>query len=78
MSVRPRQRYVSCAEQSRLLLRMAEAHHLSGDWEGAKACARRARDTAQAAGRPYDEGLARCVADESEADRFVDVLYTPM
>jgi hypothetical protein len=51
-------RYVSCAERSRLLSGMAEAHHLSCDWEEARACARWARDTVQTTGQPYGAGLA--------------------
>ena len=60
-------RYVSCAERSRLLSGMAEAHHLSGDWEEAKACVRRALYVAQVTGWPYDEGLARLVVEGPEA-----------
>jgi hypothetical protein len=67
LSAKCPKRYVSCAEQSRLLPRMAEAHHLSDDWEGVKAYARRALDVAQATGRPYDEGLARRVVEGLEA-----------
>jgi tetratricopeptide (TPR) repeat protein len=57
----------SCAEQSWLQSGLAEAHRLSGDWEEAKGCARRARDVAQATGRPYDERLARRILDGLEA-----------
>jgi len=46
---------------------MAEAHHLSGDCEEAKACVRRRQDVVQSTGRPYDEGLARRVVEGPEA-----------
>jgi hypothetical protein len=69
---------VTWAEQSHLLLRVTEAHHLSGNCKGAKACARRARDETQATGQPYDAGLARRAVDGPEAGRFVDVLCTPL
>jgi predicted ATPase/DNA-binding SARP family transcriptional activator len=57
----------SCAEQGWLLSGLAEAHRLSGDWEGAKACAHRALDLAEATGRPYDERLARRILEGLEA-----------
>jgi len=53
----------SGAEQSRLLSGLAEAYRLTGDWEEAKACARRARDMAQTTGRPYDDRLAQRILE---------------
>jgi len=61
-------RYVSCAERSRLLSGVAEAHHLSGECEEVKTRARRPLDVAQSNGRPYDEELARRALDGLEAD----------
>jgi tetratricopeptide (TPR) repeat protein len=61
------ERIGSCAEQSWLLVGLAKAHRLAGDWEGAKACGHRALDVAQATGRPHDEGLARRILDRLEA-----------
>ncbi len=57
----------SCAEQSWILSGLAEAHRLSGDREQAKACARRARDMAQATGRAYDGRLAHRILEKLEA-----------
>jgi len=67
LSAKCQQRFVSCAEQSRLLLGPTEAHHLSGDWEKAKAWARRALDVVQSNGQAYDEGLAHRVVEGLEA-----------
>jgi DNA-binding SARP family transcriptional activator len=61
------ERIGSCTERSRLLSGLAEAHRLTGDWEEAKACARRALDVAQTTGRPYDDRLARRILDGLEA-----------
>jgi hypothetical protein len=60
------ERIGSCAEQSQLLSGLAEAHYLAGEWERARHHALRALEMAQETGRPYDEGLARCVLDRLE------------
>jgi len=48
----------SCAEQSRLLSGLAEAHRLHGERDQATSCARRALEAAQTLGRVYDENQA--------------------
>ena len=57
------ERIRSCAEQSRLFAGLAEAYSLAGDWDRAKASARRALDLAEATKRPHDERLAQGILD---------------